>query len=96
MKYAPNVDWAHLANWTVTGSEKRSVVYCDTVIGVWYWRTQCRLFVQFLLLSTVEDLFVHVDRDQLTADLGGTFPFNVNEWIQHRSVCFSLANLLVR
>jgi len=46
----------------------------------------CGPFVQFLLLNTVDELLIHIDRDQLTADLGGTFPFSVHEWIQHRAV----------
>jgi len=69
-------------------------VHPDRVTGVCCRGTACCLFVQFLLLSTVEDLLVHVDRDQLTADLGGTFPFNVHEWIQHRAVCFCLVLIL--
>ena len=39
----------------------------------------------------MDDLHVHIDRDQLTSDLGGTFPFSVSEWIQHRAVCSALA-----
>lgn len=39
------------------------------------------------MLNSVEELHDHVDRDQLTDDLGGSLVYNHHEWIQHRAVC---------
>ena len=38
------------------------------------------------MFSSVEELHAHIDRDQLTEDVGGSLPYNHQEWIQHRAV----------
>ena len=43
-------------------------------------------FVQVVMFSSVEELHAHIDRDQLTEDVGGTLSYNHQEWIQHRAV----------
>jgi hypothetical protein len=44
--------------------------------------------LQILMLNSVDELYEYIDKDQLTADLGGTLVYNNHEWIQHRAVNF--------
>ena len=44
------------------------------------------------MCSSLEELYEHVERDQLTEDLGGNIVFDHREWIQQRAVSsFSLS-----
>ena len=38
------------------------------------------------MCSSLEELYEHVERDQLTEDLGGNIVFDHREWIQQRGV----------
>ncbi|KAK2155524.1 hypothetical protein LSH36_237g00007 [Paralvinella palmiformis] len=40
---------------------------------------------QVVMFSSVEELHAHIDRDQLTEDVGGSLSYNHQEWIQHRA-----------
>ena len=42
--------------------------------------------VQILLLNNIDELYEHIDRTQLTADLGGNLQYDHQQWIQHRAV----------
>jgi len=42
--------------------------------------------MQILLLNNVQELHEHIDRTQLTPDLGGSLQFDHQQWIQHRVV----------
>jgi len=44
------------------------------------------LRAQIVLLNNAEELRGHVDRSQLTADLGGVLQYDHRQWIQHRAV----------
>ncbi|XP_054724587.1 guanine nucleotide exchange factor DBS-like [Uloborus diversus] len=39
---------------------------------------------RLMICSSVEDIHHHIDPSQLTVDLGGTIPYNHEEWIQQR------------
>ncbi|XP_050389701.2 guanine nucleotide exchange factor DBS isoform X1 [Patella vulgata] len=38
-----------------------------------------------VLCDTVSDIFEHIDKSQLTIDLGGELEYDPNEWTEHRS-----------
>ena len=38
------------------------------------------------MCNSYEDLHQHMDRDQLTDDLGGYISYNHSEWIEQRAV----------
>lgn len=39
-----------------------------------------------MICSTLDDLFAHVERSQVTIDLGGELMYSHHEWIQQRIV----------
>ena len=48
------------------------------------------LYDKVLVLSCIDDLHCHVDKTQLTVELGGTLLYDHQEWIQHRAVSFEI------
>ncbi len=47
------------------------------------------------MCSSLEELYEHVDQDQLPEDLGGAIAFDHREWIQQRAVSPPLPVVLV-
>lgn len=44
---------------------------------------------RLMICSSLDDLFAHVERSQVTTDLGGELMYSHHEWIQQRIVsCF--------
>lgn len=41
---------------------------------------------RLMICSTLDDLFAHVERSQVTIDLGGELMYSHHEWIQQRIV----------
>lgn len=41
---------------------------------------------RLMVCSTLDDLFAHVERSQVTQDLGGELMYSHHEWIQQRIV----------
>lgn len=41
---------------------------------------------RLMICSTLDDLFAHVERSQVTLDLGGELMYSHHEWIQQRIV----------
>lgn len=45
-----------------------------------------------MICSTLDDLFAHVERSQVTIDLGGELMYSHHEWIQQRIVSKNTAS----
>lgn len=43
---------------------------------------------RLMVCSSLDDLFAHVERSQVTQDLGGELMYSHHEWIQQRIVSF--------
>lgn len=43
---------------------------------------------RLMICSTLDDLFAHVERSQVTIDLGGELMYSHHEWIQQRIVSY--------
>lgn len=47
-----------------------------------------------MICSTLDDLFAHVERSQVTLDLGGELMYSHHEWIQQRIVSQVIAKIV--
>lgn len=45
---------------------------------------------RLIVCSSLDDLFAHVERSQVTVDLGGELMYSHHEWIQQRIVSASI------
>lgn len=49
---------------------------------------------RLMICSTLDDLFAHVERSQVTLDLGGELMYSHHEWIQQRIVSQVIAKIV--
>ena len=45
---------------------------------------------QVSILDSLDDIYSHIDRDQLTADYGGTFEYNHLAWVEFQRVNYEV------
>ncbi|XP_030072097.1 putative guanine nucleotide exchange factor MCF2L2 [Microcaecilia unicolor] len=60
-------------------------------IGIRFHRDDFKMKVPIIMLNSVSDLHSHIDRSQLTQELGGTLEYGHNQWIHHRTAVETFA-----
>ncbi|KAB0366710.1 hypothetical protein FD754_010866 [Muntiacus muntjak] len=62
-----------------------------TDIGIKYYRDEFKMKVPIVMLNSISDLHDHIDKSQLTEDLGGTLEYHHSQWINHRTAIENFA-----
>nr|XP_033813478.1 probable guanine nucleotide exchange factor MCF2L2 [Geotrypetes seraphini] len=60
-------------------------------IGIRFHRDEFKMKVPIIMLNSVSDLHSHIDKSQLTQELGGTLEYGHSQWIHHRTAIETFA-----